>query len=713
MSERRDGAVDPVTYEVVKHKLWAMVDEQAIALKSVSGSSVITEANDFNVGLYTRDGDAIAVGRFIFTQARTITAVIKSVIREYVDNPGIHPGDMFICNDPWMGSLHPPDVSIVAPIFYEEELVAWSGSCAHQLDMGGMNFGSWASQATERQQEAMILSGIKFVEGGEVRNDIWKSILTMSRLPFLVGLDFRAMIATNNVGRRRFTSIVERYGLPTVELVVRQLLDSSEASIRERLRRLRDGIYRSVDFLDHDGHEDRLYRVALSATKTGDTLELDFAGSSPQAPGFINCTESGLIAGVCAGLIPVLAHDIPFNEGLMRPIAAHAPPGTICNATSPAPSSMASVAAVYAVTSVVVSALSQLVLSDEDHGTEAQARTRGSFVVVNLAGRDQYEEPFGTMLLDGLAGGGGAFGHHDGVQTCGTFSMLEPNIANVETIENFAPILYLYRKLVPDSGGAGRFRGGLALGWAITPHDVPHLKAIVISHGVNVPNATGLSGGLPGSCTVNRVARDTDLLARWQEGALPSDIADLDGRLIDLGAKPGQFELEPGEVFETRAQGGGGWGDPLLRDREAVARDLIDGAISPHAAEHVYGVAQGNGKGDATDRLRDRLRKERLGGGDSDSGHGGGTGTEAVVPIGDRLSLMADGEVACSCGYSFGSGNWKESAIVRRANSMPPSGMRLRDEVELCFYLCPACGTQHGVDVTERDGSPMWDFEPR
>ena len=711
MNETAPPTLDPVTYEVIKHKLWAIVDEQAIALQSVSGSSVVTEANDCNVGIYTPEGHAIALGRFILTQALTTGGVIRAIVRDYGDNPGIRPGDMFICNDPWMGALHPPDVSIAAPIFIGDELVAWAGCCAHEMDMGGMDFGSWAPLATERQQEAMILSAVKFVEGGVIRQDIWNSIMAMSRLPFLVGLDLRAMTAANVVGIRRYTALVDRYGRETVEAVIDELLDTSERRMRTRLADLPDGIYRSVDYIDHDGHADRLYRVELAATKSGDTLDLSFEGSSPQAPGFINCTESGLIAGLCAGLIPLLAYDMPFNQGVMRPITVRAPLGTICNAESPAPSSMASVAATYSVTSVVVSTLSQLVFDHPTYGSEAQARTRGSFVVVNLAGRDQSGEPFGTMILDGLAGGGGAFSHRDGLQTCGTFSMLDPNIANVETIESFAPLRYLYRKLVPDSGGAGRNRGGLALAWAITPHGTDNLDAIVVSHGVNVPNAMGLSGGLPGGCTTNLLGRGLDLRTAARAASLEDLARASDADVVDLGSKPGRFGMRPGDVFETAAQGGGGWGDPLLRSPEAVLHDVLTGAVSEAAARDLYGVDPADSG--STERLRRHLRRERLGREPETSPW---SMSDAGSPrISDNLFGRRDGSaLRCACGHEFAGGvrRWKDEAVLHRPDLVAVSRLRVREELELRAYLCPRCGTQHGVELIERLSPPRPDIEP-
>ena len=204
--------IDPITFEVVRNKLQAITEEQAITLKSVSGSPVVTEATDFNNGLYLTDGSIVTMGPQVIFHTGTMSSVIRSIIANFSENPGIKEGDMFILNDPYRGAIHQPDVSIVAPIFHRGKHVAWAGSCAHQLDVGGMSFGSWAIGATEIQQEAMLLPGIKLVEGGVLRQDLWQMIMGMTRLPQVLGLDLKAMIAANNVAARQFHELLDRYG---------------------------------------------------------------------------------------------------------------------------------------------------------------------------------------------------------------------------------------------------------------------------------------------------------------------------------------------------------------------------------------------------------------------------------------------------------------------------------------------------------------------
>ena len=254
-----------------------------------------------------------------------MSTVIRTIIAEYGESPGIREGDMWILNDSYRGAVHQPDVSIVAPIFHDGVLVAWAGSCAHELDVGGMAFGGWAVHATEVQQESMILPGIRLVEGGELRQDLWQMIMRQSRLPHLLGLDLKAMIAANHVAIRRFRELVERYGAGVVDAVMRAEIAASEAQLRARLRDLPDGVFRAVDYLEHDGHADRLYDVRVAVTKRGDGLHFDFSGSSPQAPGFINCTRAGLVGAVFSAVLPILAPDIRWNEGILNAVEITAP----------------------------------------------------------------------------------------------------------------------------------------------------------------------------------------------------------------------------------------------------------------------------------------------------------------------------------------------------------------------------------------------------
>lgn len=654
------SAIDPFTFEIVKHRLKAITEEQGITLKAVSGSPIVTEACDFNTGIYLTDGSIVTIGMQVIMQAGSMAHVIRSVITDCEEDPGIEPDDMFILNDPAKGALHPPDVSIVAPVFVGERRIAWVGACAHVLDVGGMEFGSWCPTATERIQEAMILPPLKLVERGRVRSDVWRMILGMTRLPQLVGLDLKAMIAANNVARSRLLETVDQYGVDTVVGVMEALIDYSESRLRERLRELPDGVFTAVDYMDHDGHANRLYTCHLELRKQGDHLRFDFSGSSPQSVGFINATESGLTGGMCAALFTMLAFDIPWTEGLFRPVEIVALEGSICKARSPAPVGMATVATAFAVMNVSVAALSRLLSCHPKYRKHVRAVSRGGVPVLNLAGRTPEGEGFGTLLLDVLAGGGGAMTGKDGLNAGASYPIPVPNIANVETTESIAPVLYLYRKLIADSGGAGAYRGGLAAGLALTPHKAPQVLANLVSHGVEAPNAQGLFGGHPGSCVVNTLVQKSNVRERYARGDCPSDIADLSGARRPLGAKPGRFALNTDDVFAYTWQGGGGIGDPLLRRAESVASDVREGFVSPAAAREVYGVAVDGHRGavieDETARLRTALRGRR--------GHATSARPAAVdAPTSDADTLWCGAlmllernggtVLACPCSHAF------------------------------------------------------------
>lgn len=699
------GSIDPITFEVIRHKLAAITEEQAITLKSVSGSPVVTDATDFNNGIYLADGSIVTMGPQVLFHTGTMSSVIRHIIHDYSVNPGINEGDMFILNDPYRGAVHQPDISIVAPIFHDGQHIAWAGSCAHQLDVGGMNFGSWAVQATEVQQEAMLLPGIKIVEGGQLRDDIWQMIMGMSRLPMVLGLDLKAMIAANNVAVRRLTEVIDRYGADVVQDVMTGEIEASEVRLRARLRELPDGTFRAVDFLEHDGHQNVLYEVRVAVAKNGDELIFDFAGSSEQAPGFINCTRSGLIGAVFTALLPILAPDIRWNEGLLKPVTVEVPEGVIVNAKWPAPVSSGTVSAVWVATNVSVAALSRLAACSPSTSAESAAVTKGSMMVLTMAGLGRDNEPFGTFLLDSTAGGGGAYADHDGLNASGDYCVPRPSIANVETNEASGPFLYLYRRLLTDTGGAGRMRGGSSVGLALTPHDTPELHAMLIGHGVEVPNSSGLFGGLEGSCneTVLRSEEDASPVGRITDEVT---LRRPGSPVTDLGPKPGFFLLKAGDVLAYSFQGGGGYGDPLDRETEQVRQDIEDGHVTAEAAADLYGMVMKGGAVDEAGTAHRRQQLRTLRTADSPGGTNGAA-VEDAIEIGPSLRLSA-GKLSCRCGQALGpaDGDWK-SALATRVVGAAAHGshLRLHEDLELREHACPSCGTLLESEVA-RQGTP-------
>jgi N-methylhydantoinase B len=701
--------LDPISFEVIRNKLSAITEEQATTLKNVSGSPVVTEATDFNVGIYLGDGSVVTMGPQVLFHSGSMASVVRNIIVDCQDNPGINEGDMFVLNDPYKGALHQMDVTFVAPVFVAGRRVAWVGACAHQIDVGGMNFGSWSLAARGIQEEAMLLPGIKLVEGGEIRSDLWSMLMGMTRMPTTVGLDFKAMIAANSVAASRLQELFARYGLDTVLEVMAHELDHSEREMRQVLRGLPDGVFRAVDWIEHDGHENKLYEFRLSVTKTGEELEFDFTGTSAQAPGFINCTYSGLVAGVFTALLPTLAPNLRWNEGLLRAVTITAPEGIVANSSWPAPVSSATVSAVWVVTNVSFSALSRLVTTSPVEARHAAGVTKGSMSVMVLNGLYPDGDPYGTFLLDSTAGGGGAYHDHDGLTASGDFCVPRPAIANVESHEADGQIMFLYRGIVPDSAGPGRQRGGATVGLALTPHGADQLSAMLIGHGVEVPNSAGIFGGLEGSCNQNELLHGVDGVSPVGRITSAIDHETWPGQRDIMNAKPGFFTLRRGDAVAYSFQGGGGYGDPTDREPATVAADVKSRHVSKKSAASIYGVVladDGSIDAAATTARRQEIRTARAGH-EPTAAVGTSWADTRARRLTPDLTVDQAGHVLCSCGRDLGYGpDWKTAACTRVVDPASHGPMiRLHDELELREHSCPACGRLLESNVS-RIGSP-------
>lgn len=688
---------------------------------SISGSSVVTDSRDFNNGIYLNDGSTVVFGRQMLRHAGTMSLVIRSVIKACEKDPGIVDGDMFIVNNPYQGAIHHPDVSIVAPYFHDKECLVWFGACAHQLDVGGMEAGSLCPRATESFQEGINIPPVKLVKREKLRKDLFNMILSNSRLPSLLGLDLHALIASNEVAKKRFSLIVEKYGAETVKKVIGESLDLSERKLRQRLMELPDGIYRAVDYIN-EPFENKLYKVALSLEKEKDSLVFDFSGCSPQAPYSINCTESVTIGGVLSIVLTSLAYDIPWNQGIMRPLDIKIPDGTICNAKSPAAVSIGVASTGQCVNNVALAALNKLLGCSEKYRLESGGVGGGFFIMTNLSGKNQYGEQFGTSLLD-TAAGSGAYSGKDGYGL-GSRGVPIPTLPNIETNENIAPIVYLFRRYRKDGGGAGSFRGALPLGLAFIPHDTSELKFVTVSHGVKVPSALGLFGGYPGACNVSMLIKSTDITDMQKRGMLPLDTGGIEGERIDVTKLTEKKPLYPGDILENSRQGGGGCGSPFQRNQEMVLKDVVDGTVSVECARQLYGVVIEPRTAKIDYKKTENLRKENLlkvtSGKRPEMIRMQKKGVvKEIFRIGLHLrAVEIQGEklIMCQCGNQFGpaSDSWKNGAvrIIAPAGAAGPL-VKLHADLEIRQYHCPDCGLLHSIDVSEKDSPDFWDLQLR
>lgn len=585
------SGVDPITFEVVRHRLWAINDEAAATLRRVSGSPVATEICDFNTSLLTANGDAFIVGVYMGVLAGGHDLVAKYVLHEYDDNPGIGPDDMFISNDPYVGAVHQSDVTLLSPIHWKGELVAWSGVTIHAQDVGGPLPGSQGSVgSTSIFQEPQPMPPIRIVEGGRLRKDLEREYLIRSRTPGLNALDLRAKIAANNVAKQRIHGLAARYGIETVIAVMQEMIAYTERRLRQRLRELPDGSWEHRLYLDDAAHNCH-YRFHVVMDKQDDRLSFDYSQCGEQAPAVVNCTRAGLTAAVLTSVFPTLCFDLPWSPaGVLRVVNIESRPGTVVNAQWPAGVAKATTSAIPMANTVAWVCLARMLSASQGYHAQAMAPWMTVAPVQELFGTDQRGETFGATLLDNMAGGGGASASQDGIDTGGNTRALCLRIANVETYEFRYPVLYLHRRQQPDSGGAGRRRGGVGISLAFLPHKVDRIPTNIM-HSINceAPTGVGLFGGYPASTNFFTVCRDSDVREQLRHGRLPDGEHGVNGKIEIV---PGMLvsDLGADDVYHVLACGGGGFGDPLDREPERVRNDVCLGLVSARSAETQYGV---------------------------------------------------------------------------------------------------------------------------
>jgi N-methylhydantoinase B len=712
------NASDAVTFEVIRHRLLGITDESAARLTTISGSKHVTEMSDYNVGLYLADGSVAAMGRTVLHHAATMATLCRSVIADCA--PDIGPGDTFVVNDPWAGSVHAPDMALMTPVFIDGELLFWAGAMMHMSDIGGLYEGSVMLPATEAYQEGLLLPPLKLVDGGALRTDLWRFILGNCRHPATMSLDLKGLLAANMAAVDGLSQLVRRYGIPMLRHVMGALCDASEARLRARLRELPDATVTAVGFLEYDPAFGDVPAVHVELTKTGDRLLLDYSKSSPQVANSTNCTYGGLMAGISGALLPTLAYDIPWNAGIYRVLEVTCPEGRICNARRPAAVSGNISGAVWEVDLATTLAISRLAACSDLYLPEAQAASCGRPGSLFFYGTNQNGERFAGRTFDVLASGAGAYSDHDGVSAHGHHGIVRAQISNVEALELDLPILYLRRGWASDGGGAGRRRGGSSVVGVYTPHgSEPTFQRI--GRTWHVPDSTGVFGGYPGSEMGSVLLRNSDVEATLAGGHIPL-FDEIQGETYVSPQPPPQtLVLHAGDVVRADPPAGAGWGDPLERTFEDLAHDLNEAAITREAASRFFGcVFDADGYIDApeSERRRAALRAERAAWPVRRARANEPQGTLVrSCRIGDRLEVRRDAAgtfwTVCRCGHAFAPAgeNWRQYAAYALAPADELGmGLIVHPKLEARRYACPSCGLLHSVDICRKDGPDPYDI---
>ena len=720
MHEAQADELDPTDFEVIRQKLWTINLAHGDTITRISGSPVLATL-DFNMSILTEDADVVMNAPYIQFLNAGAPLGIRYIMEHYSAAPGIDEGDIYCCNDPWIAACHQMDVLFAAPVFYEGKLFGWVANAGHQYDLGGIVPGGWPQNAEDVYSDPVVLPPFKLVEKGVMRKDFEALYLRQSRVPDMVALDLRAQLAGVGFARDQIVQLCDRFGATTVKAAMRQMIDQAQESFRQKLLSIPDGTWTETRYIDEPLPGSRsTQRTQLSVTKKGDRLEISNAGTDAQTPGtngipFV--TWAGSITGIIS--VSMLFEQLFAYGGSERQIDYDPTPGTLTCVDHPA---AVSGGILHAVTmmNAMQAVLSRMMACSESLKGDLVAPC-GEFMLPVLIGFNDRGQYFGQAILDSFACGSGARSFGDGIDTGGpNFSPLSM-ILNVEQLEQWYPLLCLYRRSDPDSGGAGKWRGGNGLRLGITPYRAREMTIVTNTggQGASTQNGQGLLGGYPSPASHYVIRRQTELNAMMADKRLPQTAFDMAAaETIWLSPKSNGAPLGKGDVFEFRVGGGGGYGDPLDRDPAMVVRDVEEGAISAEVAMNIYGVdlkdsnATKAARASLKDQRRQWKRQEPVSEARVDA-----TGEPERLVHEYVVARDLDGHrvLACvKCGERLSgySGSYKRGALmdevpVTHIPSSPDPARYIDDVMVFRRFACPGCLTQLSTDIA-RAGEPIF-----
>lgn len=552
------AAIDPVTLEVVKNALASIADEMALVVMRSAYSAVVRDSMDYSTALADREGEIVAQGLTLAVQLGSFPDCLANVVRSYRHTA--KDGDIFVFNDPYgSAGQHLPDIYVIKPLFADDGLVGWACTMAHHCDVGGIAPGSTAMHATEIHQEGLCIPLMKLYDAGAPNETLFAIIGKNTRQPrFLLG-DIRAQVAACAAGERGYVDLVRRYGYGTLATFFAAMQDQAERLMRKIIRTIPEGRYTATDYIDGLGDRPEPIAITAAITVRDGSVRIDLSGSSPQVPAAINCPISMVRSAAYCAIRCLSDIDIPNCQGYMRPIQIEAPPGTIVNPDYPAACAARGVVG-YRVFDAIMGAFAKAAPQRVIAGGE------GGPTLLSIGGKFR-GEPF--VLTEVMVGTWGARATLDGIEG---ISNPAANLSNqpVEIIESETPIEIVRYGLVPDSGGPGKHRGGLAFVREFRLREGTASFTLRSDRRSHPPY--GVAGGQPGAPSNNLMIR-------------------ADGTEQQLPTMPMQvIEMKVGDSFRHISAGGGGHGRPASRDRQALLDDILAGKVSRDAAVHHYGL---------------------------------------------------------------------------------------------------------------------------
>jgi len=549
---------DPVTQQIVANALASIADEMATTIFRTAHSTVVRDGMDFSAALCDAKGETVAQAVTVPFHLGSVPHAMDTLLAKWGER--MRPGDVFVMNDPFDGGIHLQDIFVFKPVFLEELLIGFATTTAHHADVGGRLPGSAACDNTEIFQEGIRLPWLRLFDRGEPVEAVFEVIRANVRIPRVTLGDLGAQIAATSVAERALQELARRYGPERLAALMDGLLEHTERLVRQEILSWPDGSATFTDYLDSDGIERRDVPLVATVTIAGDELTADLRESSPMVAGALNSTRSFIQACVYQAVRSALEVEVPNTAGAFRPIHVLTKPGTIAEVVMPGASSMRGVTGFRAV-DAINGALAQLIPERVPAAGEG-GNTLAVFGADRLDGSGRF------IFYELIVGTWGGTPLDDGNDGLTNPASLAANIP-VEVAEAEFPIMIERYGLVPDSGGAGQHRGGLAVErvWrCLTP-----ATSLIVRSDRSAHPPYGLAGGEPGSLSANAL--------RHPDGS--------EEKLASMFS----ITIGEGDVYAHRTAGGGGWGDPRSRDPERVLGDVLEGKVSAARARELYGVA--------------------------------------------------------------------------------------------------------------------------
>jgi N-methylhydantoinase B/oxoprolinase/acetone carboxylase alpha subunit len=562
-------AADMVTMSIIDSTMTAICREMGITLMRTSYSTIFNEALDFTCALASPEGEMIAQAEFCPSMIGGVPLLVRSCVMEITLDEW-EPGDVAVHNDPYRGGLHCPEHTMIQPVFVEDELMAFAMTIGHLVEIGGMVPGAFAGEATEIFQEGIRVPPVFIKKRGEDVEEVWKLLLANVRTPRFNYGDLRALIAGTDVGERQLATMIRKYGKADFRRNISDLLDYSESRMRAEIQAIPDGKYSFSDEVEDDGTDKTSYTINVAVHINGDEAVVDYSGTSPQAKGPINATLGVSYSAAYNGMLHITDESIPTNSGCFRPIRVVSPPGTLLNVDYPAPEVGGNTETHCKIAGAVIGAMSPAV---PDRTMAAEGATHTNFV---FGGTDKESgEAFVCYAIE-LSGWGGR-NFADGNDATDSING-NCRVIPVEVFETRFPMQCESYIMVEDSGGAGKFRGGLSTQRTLKSLDTAITGSQMSDRHRNRP--WGLHGGQAGG-----------LAGTWYRAANTVEWRTIDDAFGKVSpSKWSNVTIAPGDRIRFQTPGGGGWGAPGERPQQRVREDLAEGYISARQAREAYGL---------------------------------------------------------------------------------------------------------------------------